>query len=468
MSRNTPNTPQSETPDPHAAGNERIGEILRKAREIRGIDVETLAKELKLNARYVQALEANDYDELPGDTYIRVYLRSLCVYFSLNPEELLMRFFDERGVTGVDTLRKDSSTKINISAVKERKNSRIAIPLVLLAIVLLAVALIIAGSKQGWFGAPLPEKKLAQSEQGKPAASAAHDSLLPPSEQKDAPAGSRAAMKKETDNRPALLTGLRLKKQIIKDTVKQKPAGIMAKSVESGVAAPDAKNERKKSTHDSLKKSKPTVTQVKDSGAVAATGRKKQPDSLKQPSPQALPSQDSARKKTAALKKSRDSSAASKTPDSSVQGPTSTHLKKEEKKKDAETAGTDLARQKKDLAKTTPAPADTAEKTASPATSLSAKKMKLRLSVTSDSCWARVFYDGKQWRNLLREGKSISFSAGDSFNVHIGVNEAVSITLDGKPVAVPGSGVVSFKIDSSGTVSTWNSAKWNEVFQNRD
>jgi hypothetical protein len=61
----------------------------------------------------------------------------------------------------------------------------------------------------------------------------------------------------------------------------------------------------------------------------------------------------------------------------------------------------------------------------------------------------------------------MSWTARDSFNVHVGVNEAVTITLDGIPVVLPGTGVVTFKVDQGGNVITWTADKWKTVFQGR-
>jgi cytoskeletal protein RodZ len=136
---------QGATPDP----KERVGDTIRHARERRGISLETLATELKIKPHYIEALEANDYDRLPGDTYIRVYLRSICVSCSLNPEVILQRFFDERGLTGVDTLRKDSSTKINLAVVQDKEKPGPVLYIVLALIAVLVVFSFFA-NKQGW------------------------------------------------------------------------------------------------------------------------------------------------------------------------------------------------------------------------------------------------------------------------------------------------------------------------------
>ena len=95
-------------PEVNGPRDTRVGDILKQEREKRRISVDAVARTLKLNAKYIEALEANRYDQLPGDTYIRVYLRSLSRFLSLDSEEIFQRFFQERGLTGADTLRKDS------------------------------------------------------------------------------------------------------------------------------------------------------------------------------------------------------------------------------------------------------------------------------------------------------------------------------------------------------------------------
>ena len=69
--------------------SDRVGDILRKERITRRIALETIAKDLKLNVRYVRSLESNDYNDRPADPYIRVYLRSLAKYLLLDSEAIL-------------------------------------------------------------------------------------------------------------------------------------------------------------------------------------------------------------------------------------------------------------------------------------------------------------------------------------------------------------------------------------------
>lgn len=99
-------------------GPERVGDILRRERIARRIALETIAKDLKLSVQYVRSLEANDYSNLPADPYIRVYLRSLAKYLLLDPEAVLKKFYEERGIHD-ENFRKGSDTQIVITMAKK-------------------------------------------------------------------------------------------------------------------------------------------------------------------------------------------------------------------------------------------------------------------------------------------------------------------------------------------------------------
>ena len=81
---------------PPEDSKDRVGDILRKERITRRITVETIAKDLKLNVKYIKALEASEYEALPADPYVRVYLRSLAKYLTLDPEDILKKRIDSR------------------------------------------------------------------------------------------------------------------------------------------------------------------------------------------------------------------------------------------------------------------------------------------------------------------------------------------------------------------------------------
>jgi cytoskeleton protein RodZ len=66
-----------------------VGERLRAAREALGLDVAVVAASLKLSNRQIDALEAGDWSKLPGNTFIRGFVRNYARVLHLDAAELL-------------------------------------------------------------------------------------------------------------------------------------------------------------------------------------------------------------------------------------------------------------------------------------------------------------------------------------------------------------------------------------------
>ena len=67
----------------------KLGEVLRAAREAKGLDLARAERETKIRERYLAALESGDYRELPGAVYTRGFLRNYGAYLGLDPEYLI-------------------------------------------------------------------------------------------------------------------------------------------------------------------------------------------------------------------------------------------------------------------------------------------------------------------------------------------------------------------------------------------
>lgn len=72
-----------------AAAVDGVGVRLRAAREALAMDAAAIADALKLSARQVEALEAGDWEKLPGRTFIRGFVRNYARVVKLDAEPLL-------------------------------------------------------------------------------------------------------------------------------------------------------------------------------------------------------------------------------------------------------------------------------------------------------------------------------------------------------------------------------------------
>lgn len=72
-----------------AQADDDIGTTLREARQRKGVDLETAARDLKIRADYLAALEENDHAVLPGLPYVAGFVRSYAAYVGLDAEHLV-------------------------------------------------------------------------------------------------------------------------------------------------------------------------------------------------------------------------------------------------------------------------------------------------------------------------------------------------------------------------------------------
>lgn len=66
-----------------------LGDRLRRAREARGLSLDQVEEITKIRRRYLEALEEEDFGQLPGEVFVRGFLRNYAVALGLDAEETL-------------------------------------------------------------------------------------------------------------------------------------------------------------------------------------------------------------------------------------------------------------------------------------------------------------------------------------------------------------------------------------------
>jgi transcriptional regulator with XRE-family HTH domain len=69
-----------------------IGERLREARLRQGLDITEVEVATKIRAKYLRALENDEFGMLPGSTYVRSFLRTYAEYLGLDAQLLVEEF----------------------------------------------------------------------------------------------------------------------------------------------------------------------------------------------------------------------------------------------------------------------------------------------------------------------------------------------------------------------------------------
>jgi len=65
-----------------------VGNKLREARTRRSLSLQEAEEATKIRCRYLQAIENEDWDQLPGDTYTRAFIRTYGSFLGLDGERL--------------------------------------------------------------------------------------------------------------------------------------------------------------------------------------------------------------------------------------------------------------------------------------------------------------------------------------------------------------------------------------------
>lgn len=97
---------------------ESIGEKLRNAREQRRLTLKEAAKETNIVAKYIEALENEEFDKFPGETYLIGFLRSYADFLRLDADEMVQHykaFKIGESVTPLEELTKPTRIPIMIN-----------------------------------------------------------------------------------------------------------------------------------------------------------------------------------------------------------------------------------------------------------------------------------------------------------------------------------------------------------------
>ncbi|HEX9619291.1 MAG TPA: helix-turn-helix domain-containing protein [Polyangiaceae bacterium] len=88
-----------------------VGEYLRSERVARQMSVEEVSRATRVPMSSVERIEADQFDELPGEVFVRGFLKAYARAVGIAPEEILARYTASRRVAWVTPLPLSSPTK---------------------------------------------------------------------------------------------------------------------------------------------------------------------------------------------------------------------------------------------------------------------------------------------------------------------------------------------------------------------
>lgn len=143
MTAENESTQDNKKPEPEAAQETKQkpskgpGEILREAREAKGLEQREVADQLRLRKQIIELLEADDYSTFSTATFIKGYLRSYAKLLDLDDTELF-EAYKARGYKEVE-----SSQMQSFSRRKKHEESDNRLMLITYVVIIVVVALVI-------------------------------------------------------------------------------------------------------------------------------------------------------------------------------------------------------------------------------------------------------------------------------------------------------------------------------------
>lgn len=127
-----------------------IGEQLRLAREELHIPLREVSDQTRIQVRYLEAIETNNFDRLPGGIFNRSFVKAYAKYVGIDEREAAesyARYMREVG----DTSEEDGGSRYHAKVYTDMPATRSPVLTVVLAIVILAILTAAALATVKWY-----------------------------------------------------------------------------------------------------------------------------------------------------------------------------------------------------------------------------------------------------------------------------------------------------------------------------
>ncbi len=113
-----------------------VGHLLRKARVMKGMSVEDVSRQLRLSVLQIEAIEKENYEKLPGRTFLRGFIRNYANLVQLDPIPLLQLLPESTPVISTYERTPFKNKQISFSSNRESSsNNRLTTVIVLFTII---------------------------------------------------------------------------------------------------------------------------------------------------------------------------------------------------------------------------------------------------------------------------------------------------------------------------------------------
>lgn len=114
-----------------------VGHILRRARIAKGMSIEDVSRQLRLSAQQIEAIEKENFERLPGRTFLRGFIRNYANLIQLDPIPLLQLLPESTPVISTYERTPFKNKQISFASNREdSSNSRLVMAIILVIVIL--------------------------------------------------------------------------------------------------------------------------------------------------------------------------------------------------------------------------------------------------------------------------------------------------------------------------------------------
>src|SRR5262245_48384914 len=147
-----------------------FGESLRRERELRQISLREISEATKINLRYLDALERDDFRHLPGGVFNKGFVRAYAQFIGIDPESMVTAYLEEEGSQAAKATRTQDAAARAVEIVEAVHPPGIRILFAALVVALILVVLAAGLTAMGYGPLASRFKALRSAQSPRPAA----------------------------------------------------------------------------------------------------------------------------------------------------------------------------------------------------------------------------------------------------------------------------------------------------------
>lgn len=114
-----------------------VGDILKIEREKQGLSVKDVENGTNIRSLYISAIEESNYDVLPGEVYLKGFLRSYANFLNIDSDYVLQTYKDQKKESIIEV--EEIQEKKNVKPKKKVRKGRVTILFAAIILILIAI-----------------------------------------------------------------------------------------------------------------------------------------------------------------------------------------------------------------------------------------------------------------------------------------------------------------------------------------